>query len=339
MQEIDVANSRTLVIDAYVGHCRAPSAHACAGSSDPADWRWYGIQLPVYLRQFDSLPVTTSTSAPTHACAASDVPEGSAATTCGHSAMATSANGTTDTSTASVTQEQTDHHATAPEATATMATGAQEDLQRLIAEVPCGLHHSAVMPSLGQGFAMFCMHMSRVPVVLLCVVPMEPSVNVPPVAPVATDGPDSRMHSMDAHADELMHAQHAPHAANNLDGPAPHMHGADEAANAAVPQPQEVFDGSHAPGNPVNYGGGAPENVDAGGAGDANAWAPFMLGQEGEGEADCELTTAIGDLIKCKRNKYVQKKSPQAWRIEPHLPRDIAGATPLGVFCDKAECN
>jgi hypothetical protein len=39
----------------------------------------------------------------------------------------------------------------------------------------------------------------------------------------------------------------------------------------------------------------------------------------------CPLEAAVEDLIERKKNKYVQRKSNTAWRLEPHLPRDIAG--------------
>lgn len=291
MQEIDVASSRTLVIDAYVGHCRSTSPHACANSSDPAEWRWYGIQLPVYLRQVDTPPA----------------------------APAVVASGATDLISSRSTAQTEHNDARTPVDTfaTSVATGTQGGgLQRLVAEVPCGLHHSAVMPSLGQGFAVFCMHMSGVPVVLLCVVPAAPAGLPTGVAPLATTaGSESRMHALtavalDGHVSPTPPPQaHEAHACNEEAEPI-----------AAVPQPQGAL-GAHGEG--VGEGEAGQGHADTGGA---DAWRACMAGQEVEGDADCQLAAAIAELIKFKRNKYVQKKSPQAWRIEPHLPRDIAGA-------------
>lgn len=294
-----MANSRTLVIDAYVGHCRSPADHACTQSPGPGDWRWYGIQLPVYLRHVDT-PVATTAG---RATPPPSVPGSPLVNACGHSAVSTGANSAADVASTSATPNRTGEHDSAPEATGNgVATG---DLQRLVAEVPCGLHHSAVMPSLGQGLAVFCMHMSRVPVVLLCVVPADPA------APMEADN-------------SHMHAAHASHPELS---PVPQMHAAEEAPNAAVPQAQGFDDVTHDDAmHGMDYAD-VPGNAN-GDAGSAHAWGACIQAQEGEVAADCELTAAIAELIKFKRNKYVQKKSPQAWRIEPHLPRDIAGAPP-----------
>lgn len=241
-----MGSSRTLVIDAYVGHCRTSTPHACtASSSNPGDWQWYGLQLPVYLRHTES-PVATQ-------------------------------------------------DASAPVDTSSVAAGANSDLQQLVAEVPCGLHHSAVMPALGQGFAVFCMHMSRVPVVLLCVIPSV-EASTAGVAPVDTP-------HVDACTDGVMEQSPIPHAY-------------EEHTTAAVPPPQDDGPGT---------GGVVAAAQDCVAAVNDNAYAACKVPQDEEDDGDCEITAAIVQLVKFKRNKYVQKKSPQAWRIEPHLPRDIAG--------------
>ena len=249
----------------------------------------------MYLRHVDTPVATTAVGA---AISPSAPPSGPAASP----AVSTGANGTADATSAIAATHSIAEHDSAPVNTAhAVATGTHGDLQRLVAEVPCGLHHSAIMPSLGQGFAVFCMHMSRVPVVLLCVVPTEPSPVVPEVS--------------------AMEGDCTPHALHDDHTPAAHMHAAAAELDAAVPQPQATLDDpKRDTGMRVADCGDA--NGDGGGA---NAWGACIHVQEGDMSADCELTVAIAELIQFKRNKYVQKKSPQAWRIEPHLPREIAG--------------
>lgn len=42
-------------------------------------------------------------------------------------------------------------------------------------------------------------------------------------------------------------------------------------------------------------------------------------------KCSCPLMRDIHGLVVAKKNKYVHKKSDRAWRIEPHLPKDLAG--------------
>jgi hypothetical protein len=64
---------------------------------------------------------------------------------------------------------------------------------------------------------------------------------------------------------------------------------------------------------------------------DAPLPMPSMLPQVSSGTTvavaagECPLEAAVEELIERRKNKYVQKKSNTAWRLEPHLPRDIAG--------------
>ena len=44
------------------------------------------------------------------------------------------------------------------------------------------------------------------------------------------------------------------------------------------------------------------------------------------GDGGCELEAAVAELVARRKNKYVQKKSSNAYRLEPHLPREVAGA-------------
>eukprot|EP00892_Ulva_mutabilis_P004937 jgi/Ulvmu1/2815/UM142_0013.1 len=69
--------------------------------------------------------------------------------------------------------------------------------------------------------------------------------------------------------------------------------------------------------------GGAAAGWPGGAAHAARAHEPAY---DSEDEGACALERAISKLVRTKRNKYVQKKSASAWRIEPHLPREIAGA-------------
>ena len=174
------------------------------------------------------------------------------------------------------------------------AGAADAALDQLTAEIPCSLHYHAIMPSLGQDVSLFGVHLEQTPVILMGVAPIPAPAPAPPPPPTPSPEPPA------ATTPAAVPPATVP--------PPPGAHRLQATPLARV--------------LPASGGGGA--GGWAGGPPDGAHSQEAAFDSEDEGES--ALERAISKLVRTKRNKYVQKKSASAWRIEPHLPREIAGA-------------